>query len=375
MVKGIPSKKARLIQQFEEKSSQLALVNRLTEIISSSLDISEVYEGFADELRETIDVDWATVAEIEENKLRFIALSAKLGSAWELGEVIPLRGTATEWVAQNKRSLVEPDLAKQKQFWTGEFHLRQGIKSIIYLPLVAKNEVFATLIIGSHRPNAYGKRELELLEHVAAQIAPSIQNARLFQKTEAQRKLLSSISQLTQVICSTPEIGEVYQTFAQELKKLIDFDRLSIGLIEGDKVRFLDVASDIATDLAPRITYPLKGSVAEWAKEHRRTNIETDFVQKRQFPIDEIHLKGSLRSAIRVPLFARDDVFGTINLTSSKPNAYGDEAREILEQLSAQVAGAIENARLYQLERERRLRLEAEIQSLQSVIAEMKSLA
>jgi GAF domain-containing protein len=138
-------------------------------------------------------------------------------------------------------------------------------------------------------------------------------------------------------------------------------------------VRFLDVASDVATNLTAGTTYPLKDSATGWVKEHRRTNIETDFVQKRQFPIDEIQLKSGLRSAIRVPLFAQDEVFGTINLTSSKPNIYGEEAKEVLEQLSAQVAGAIENARLYQLEREQRLQLETRVQSLQSVVGELKS--
>ncbi len=67
--------------------------------------------------------------------------------------------------------------------------------------------------------------------------------------------------------------------------------------------------------------------------------------------MDELHLKSGLRSAIRVPLIAKGEVFGSLNLTGSEPDAYNEWHREVLEQLAAQVSGAIDNARLYQLEK------------------------
>ncbi len=181
---------------YKEARERLVLVNKLGRITSSSLDIQEVYEGFADELRKLMDVDWATIAFIEGDKLRFVALSTKIGSAWKRGELLPLSGTAMEWVAQHKQALVESDLAQERKFWTGEQHLKQGIRSIIYLPLMTKGEVFACLIIASRRPNAYGQRELALLEQVSAQISGAIDNARLYQLERKQRLELEEQAQI-----------------------------------------------------------------------------------------------------------------------------------------------------------------------------------
>jgi len=181
---------------YKESKERLVLVNKLGKIISSSLDIQEVYEGFADELRKLMDVDWATIAFIEGDKLRFVALSTKIGTVWERGKVLPLSGTAIEWVAHHKQALVESDLAQERKFWTGEEHVKQGIRSIICLPLMTKGEVFAALIIASRRPDAYGRRELALLEQVSTQISGAIDNARLYRLERKQRLELEEQAQI-----------------------------------------------------------------------------------------------------------------------------------------------------------------------------------
>jgi PAS domain S-box-containing protein len=339
------------LEELKRARDELAFINKLNRIITSSLDINQVNESFIEELRRVVDVDWATIVLIEGDKLRFFALSTRIGSLWRQGEVIPLEGTATQWVARHKQTLMEPDLSRERKFWTGEYHLKQEVRSIIYLPLILKNEVFGALIIASRRPNAYGERELSLLEHVAKQIANPIENARLYEENKRRQDLLQSISHLTRIITSDADITQVYETFVQELKKLVPFDHVSISLREGDKVRFLAVSSTVPTEIDAGKTIPLEGSVLQWLTQHKQTNIENDFLKERRFPVDELHLKSGLRSAIRVPLVAEGEVFGSLNLTSSKPDAYNEWHKEVLEQLSAQVSGAINNARLYQLEK------------------------
>ena len=339
------------LEELRRARNELVFINKLNRILTSSLDISQVYEGFTEQLRQIMDVDWGTVALIEEDKLRFLALSTKIGSLWRQGEVIPLEGTATQWVARHKQALMEPDLSKERKFWTGEYHLKQGVRSIVYLPLILRDEVFGTLVIASRHPNAYGERELSLLEQVAKQIANPVENARLYEENKRHQELLQSISRLTRIITSNADIAQVFETFAQELKKLVPCDRLSISLKEGDKVRFLAVSSALPTEVRTGGAIPLEDSVLQWLIQHKQTNVENDFLRERRFPIDELHLKSGLRSAIRVPLMAAGQVFGSLNLTSSKPDTYNEWHKEVLEQLSAQISGAVDNARLHQLEK------------------------
>jgi signal transduction histidine kinase len=366
---GTTLDKANRYQQIKQQEEQLALVNRLTRIITSSPDISQVYESCTAEMKQVMDVDWTSIALIEGEKLHFFALSTQIGSAWELGGTIPLEGTATAWVAATKKALVEPDLEKERRFWTGEHHLKQGIKSIVYLPLLAKGEVFGALIIASCRPNAYKERELALLEHLVGQISMPILNAKLLLENKEKSEQLSAIGRLTRVISSDISLEGIFDAFAQELKKLVSCDRISISLVEGDRARFLAVFSAVETELKERVTYPLEGSATGWVAKHKTTLIEPDLAQGRLFPHDDIKLKIGLRSSIYTPLFSRGKVFGSLNLSSFQPNAYGAREKEILEQLAAQIAGFIENCRVYSQERAERIDLERQAKERTEFIA------
>ncbi len=187
--------KEYLHEQLEQQDRELTLVNRLTTVITSSMNIEEIFEGFAQELKEVVDVDWSTIALIEGTETRFLALTSTMGSAWKVGDRVPLLGTATEWVVREKKPLYEANLERHKRFWTGEHHLRRGVRSIVYLPLVVRGESIGSLVVASRRADAYNPGQIRLLEHLALQIATPIENSQLYARAE-QRARIDELTEL-----------------------------------------------------------------------------------------------------------------------------------------------------------------------------------
>lgn len=186
---AVSLEKEYLREQLAEHEEELSVINRCSAIITSSLDIQEIYDSFIQEVKKLVDVSWAAIALIEKSELCFLALSSEIGSAWQAGERIPIAGTATEWVAFYKKSMVEPDLLRESRFVTGKEHIKLGIRSIAYLPLIAKGEAIGSLIIASRQPNAYSQQRLTLLQQLASQIAMSVENARLYAKAEERARV------------------------------------------------------------------------------------------------------------------------------------------------------------------------------------------
>jgi len=187
---GLREQERQYLQgELRKREQELTLINRLAIVITSSLNIKEVYDAFVTGLREVVDVDWATIALIEGDELGLEVLFTEVGSAWGVGERMPLKGTGTEWVARRKKALVEPDLKKDKKFWTGEGHLRQGIRSIVYLPLLVRGQAIGSLIIASRKPNAYTVGQVHLLERLASQIAMPVENSRLYARAEQRARV------------------------------------------------------------------------------------------------------------------------------------------------------------------------------------------
>ncbi len=186
---AVSIEKEYLRERLREREEELSVINRCSAIITSSLDIQGIYNSFIEELKKVVDFSWSSIVLIENNYLRFLALASEIGSTWKVGDRILLKGTATEWIIAHKEALVEPDLTKGSRFVTGKYHLKQGVRSIVYLPLFAKGEAIGSFIVASLKPNAHNQRHLMLLEQLASQIAMSIENSRLYAEAEEKARV------------------------------------------------------------------------------------------------------------------------------------------------------------------------------------------
>lgn len=186
---AVSMEKEYLRERLREREEELSVINRCSAIITSSLDIQAIYDSFIAELKKVVDINWASIMLIEDSHLNFLGLYSEIGSAWKIGEKIPIRGTGTEWVASHKQALLEPDLALEGQFVTAKYHHKQGVRTIAYLPLIAKGVAIGSFVVATCNPNAYSQRHMTLLEQLASQIAMSIENSRLYAEAEEKARM------------------------------------------------------------------------------------------------------------------------------------------------------------------------------------------
>jgi len=186
---AVSMEKEYLQELLKECEAELSVINRSSTIITSSLNIQEIYDSFIMELKNVVDVSWAAITIAEENDIYFLALSSEIGSAWDVGERIPIKGTATDLMATYKKPIVEPDLLKETRFATSIYQRKQGVRSVAYLPLISKGRVLGSLVIASLKPDVYSTRKVLLLEQLASQIAMPVENSRLYAKTEEKARI------------------------------------------------------------------------------------------------------------------------------------------------------------------------------------------
>ncbi len=185
---AVSIEKEYLREQLREREEELSVINRCSTILTSSFDVQRIYDSFIGELKKIVEVSWSAITLIEPNDLCILALSSEIGSAWQVGERLPVKGTATQWLATHEKVMVESDLSKESKFSTGKYHLKQGVRSIVYLPLIAKGRVIGSLVVASRHPNAYSQRHVILLEQLASQIAMPVENSRLYAEVEERAR-------------------------------------------------------------------------------------------------------------------------------------------------------------------------------------------
>jgi diguanylate cyclase (GGDEF)-like protein/putative nucleotidyltransferase with HDIG domain len=186
---AVSMEKEYLREQLREREEELSIINNSSFILSSSLDIQEIFGSFIEELKKVIDVEWASIVLLDDNDLCCVALSSPEGSAYQVGERIPLEGSGSGWVISQKKLFVESDLSQGRYFKTGEHFYQRDLRTVVYLPLIAKGRAIGSLVITSKRPNAYGQRHIKLLEQLTSQIAMPLENTLLYAKAEKKARI------------------------------------------------------------------------------------------------------------------------------------------------------------------------------------------
>jgi two-component system cell cycle sensor histidine kinase/response regulator CckA len=203
------------LQRSEEAATRLAqenaIVAEIGRIISSTLNIEEVYERFAEEVRKFIQFERITINNINPKENTFVVLYnfGPYLADREIGKPVPLAGTATEWVMQNRSSLVileenrEEMLGRIPGFLT---IFKAGFRSMMLIPLISKDQVIGTLALQSFKQNAYTEVDLRLAERVSAQIAGAIANAQLyFERSRIEEALRRSEERYRNILESIEE--------------------------------------------------------------------------------------------------------------------------------------------------------------------------
>jgi signal transduction histidine kinase len=177
---------------------------------------------------------------------------------------------------------------------------------------------------------------------------------------EAAQRLANeteTIAEIGRIITSTFDIEEVYEGFANKVKKLILFDRIVVHLIHFD-TGTVAVAYASGLDIEGRgvgAVLPLQGSLNEKIVQTRAgfiTHLESEEGFAGPFPALIPPFQAGVRSIISTPLIYRDSVIGALHFHAKKSKAYTDQDLNLAERIAAQIAAAVANARLF-LEHER----------------------
>ncbi|MCZ6907501.1 MAG: sigma 54-interacting transcriptional regulator [Deltaproteobacteria bacterium] len=214
------------------------------------------------------------------------------------------------------------------------------------------------------------KRTQEALQQYSENLEKLVdeRTSELRRSEERQRALL----EINNAIIANLNRESLFTAVTQALRKILTFDVAAICLLDREKQVFrlfaLEMPSlvkhpfDVGTELE------LKESHVGWVLEHRKPLLRCDLETERQFPVEEDLLAAGIRSYLAVPLVARGDGFGTLNIGRQAANCYSDEDGVVLEEVGKQVALAIENMVAYEEIAQLKSQLEQEKLYLQEEI-------
>jgi diguanylate cyclase (GGDEF)-like protein/putative nucleotidyltransferase with HDIG domain len=217
----------------------------------------------------------------------------------------------------------------------------------IFMPLISRDRLIAILVLGKKHSGRYLLEDLSLIEDVTSRVAVSIEKEYLREQLREREEELSVINSSSAIFTSSMDIQEIYGSFIEELKKVIDVSWASIVLADDTELYCAAISSSEGLPYQVGDKLPMEGTGTGWVVTNKRTFIEPDLSQRRHFNTEENFYQKGFRTVIYLPLIAKGSAIGSFIVASRQPNAYSQRQIRLLEQLASQMAMPLEHARLY----------------------------
>ncbi|MGQ0600380.1 MAG: GAF domain-containing protein, partial [Anaerolineales bacterium] len=242
-------------------------------------------------------------------------------------------------------------------------------QSIIAVPMRLGDIIVGSLSVQSLRANAYTADDVELLHLLAAHVATALQNARLFQSAQRTADEAETLRQAGAVVTATLSQSEAVDRILAQLARVVPHDSASVQLLGEGYLEIVGGSGWADPDTVLGARFPVPGDNPNTVVIQTRQPLILDDAPAMYVAFQLAGHAYHIRAWLGVPLIVRDRLIGMLAIDSRQPDFFTPHHAKLATAFAAQVAAAIENARLYQTTRRAAERREALYRASQEISA------
>jgi sigma-B regulation protein RsbU (phosphoserine phosphatase) len=334
--------------------TDVAYLMQLADALNTTLDLETLLRRTADLVHAVIPYSIFAIL-LENDRTHELRVRFQIGHAIQVERlrVPPGQGVVGQ-VALTRQPVLLNDVTTLEAY----FEVNPAVRSELAVPLIVKNRLIGVMDIESEQAGYFRPEHLRLLTLTASRIAQAIENARLYARVSRQAQTLTVMNEIATELTSILDLDPLLERVGQLLRRLIDYQMFTIMLLdEKGETLVTRYAWRFGYAHAPMRRFPInEGLVGAAVREWRLVNVP-DVLKDPRY----VTLNPETRSELIVPLFHKGRIIGVLDLEHTRTGFFNNEHAHMLTTLAAQVAIAIENARLYQAVRRQERQLELDI--------------
>jgi signal transduction histidine kinase len=258
-----------------------------------------------------------------------------------------------------------PEAAAEQQVY-----LQQGNQSLIFVPMIEEGRTIGLLGFDSVRRERHWSDEtITLLKIVCQIVVNALQRKKtdealrksersLKQRVEERTQELSTLLTVQQALTSSLDTDAVLQMITREARRLTGATFSAVFLREGDTLCLSMSEGNPPPDMQVGYRMPLEGSATGLAITSGQPIRIDDAPADTRINAKAVQL-AKIRSLLIAPLLSHTCSIGAISVGNQQPAMFTAEDERLLTMLTPAAVIALENARFYREEQQRRRELEA----------------
>ena len=253
---------------------------------------------------------------------------SRLVVAFAEGTQIPLASTGVQF---DSRLLIPADILPAQQRL-----------ELVVLPLRFRGQRFGFVMFGSENYDGL------VLHALSDEISSALQNVAIRYQAQHRAVQLQTAAEVSRTIGAILDPAELIQQVVELVRERFDLYYAGLFLLEEDQAVLRAGTGEAGRTMLEQ-GHRLEiadDSMIGWCITHRQARIASDVAEERiRFGNP---LLPETRSELALPLISRGDVVGALTIQSVHEDAFSAEDVTVLQTLADQLAGVLENARLFE---------------------------
>ncbi|MCA9957739.1 MAG: GAF domain-containing protein [Anaerolineales bacterium] len=229
-------------------------------------------------------------------------------------------------------------------------------KTNLVVPINYADELIGVLGFSADELRNWDEDEIAAVEAIAEQVGLALENQRLFDQTqtalaetEYQAQRLAQLNEMGTAFNAANSTDEVFQIAGTFTLKILDGARASVTLLDEGSETFEVLALSGEKGAIPTgMHLPVaKTAVGKAITENRLIRQPEDAALEDYLDSSKLAEQG-IRSILCTPLVATGTVLGTLNIASTKENAFQASDVNLMRQVTTLLASTLESRNLFQ---------------------------
>jgi len=329
---------AELAVEIERRNQELVALNAIVTAVNASLDLDTVLRMGLAKVIEILQVDsgWISLA---KDTVYELAAAQGLSRAFE--EATRLRRLGEGFVgavAQQQETTVLEDTARLTEI------RRDGLVTLVGVPLKAQGEMLAVLAVGTRTPRSYSADDIYFAAAAGAQLAAAIERALLFREQATRIEREHRLLEASETVNRSLDSPSLRMVILSEAARLVEADKSALLQVRGDHL-VADAVYRLPDEYRQLFVVPLAESVSGRAATGGET-VAVEDVDREALADAALVRVGGYRAFMSAPLKSYRGTDGALSVYFDQPRVFTEEDRTLLRTFAVQSAVALDNQRL-----------------------------
>jgi len=230
-------------------------------------------------------------------------------------------------------------------------------RSELCVPLKTGQRVIGVINAESTQLNAFKVEDERLLTILAGQLAGTVERLRASAAEKQRVQELLAINRISQEVNSLLDLQQVLNTIVRYAAELSKSGASGLFLYQPDNRLHLAAAYGVCEAFVEQINVlspTPQGTAVGRAICQRSPYQIPDLTQESSYSMAQVAAMENIRAILAVPMLRGEEVIGGFVIWNREPHTYSPEEERLMQALANQSVHAVENARLFEAEREQR---------------------